>query len=140
MIEQKQVVGVILLDTQGRVLLQQRDDKPDLRYAGYWTFFGGAVEEGETPDEAIKRELIEELELTDIDLQFWMSYVCPARTIPDQLETTNFMYVGKLTVDVNTLTLHEGQAMRLYTLDEAKQLILAFEQSPILAQFIEEKE
>ncbi|MCP1118290.1 NUDIX domain-containing protein [Robbsia andropogonis] len=51
-------VGV-MLDAQGRFLLAQRPDgKP---YAGYWEFPGGKLEEDETVETALARELEEEL-------------------------------------------------------------------------------
>jgi 8-oxo-dGTP diphosphatase len=135
--QHKQVVGAVLVDAEGRVLLQQRDDKPGLRYPNFWTFFGGAVEDGEAPDEAIQRELAEELELGDLPMRFWMAYQCPARTIPGLVVTTNFVYIGHMTRPLETLTLHEGQAMRYFTRAESETLTLAFEQSPILLRYFD---
>ena len=54
------VVSAFLINARGNVLLQQRDEKPELRYPGRWTLFGGTVEDGELPEQAIRRELIEE--------------------------------------------------------------------------------
>ena len=53
------VVAAALADAQGRVLLQQR--APGRSMAGLWEFPGGKVEEGETPEVALVRELEEEL-------------------------------------------------------------------------------
>lgn len=135
--EHRRVVGSVLVNTEGLVLLQLRDDKPELRYPNQWTFFGGAVEPGESPDEAIYRELAEELELEDIALTFWMAYQCPARTVPGQVITTNFMYIGQMTRPLDSLTLHEGQTMRYFTQAESEAVTLAFEQSPILARYFQ---
>ncbi len=55
------VAVAILLDRRGRYLLAQRPaGKP---YAGYWEFPGGKVEAGETPLQALRRELQEELDI-----------------------------------------------------------------------------
>ena len=51
-------VGV-LIDSSGRFLLTSRP--PGKPYAGYWEFPGGKVEPGESIEEALARELHEEL-------------------------------------------------------------------------------
>ncbi|WP_332810634.1 (deoxy)nucleoside triphosphate pyrophosphohydrolase [Sphingomonas sp.] len=53
------VVAAALVDADGRVLLQQR--APNRSMAGLWEFPGGKLEPGETPEEALIRELEEEL-------------------------------------------------------------------------------
>jgi 8-oxo-dGTP diphosphatase len=54
-------VGV-LIDTEGRFLLTSRP--PGKVYAGYWEFPGGKVERGESIEQALRRELHEELGIT----------------------------------------------------------------------------
>ncbi len=53
------VVAVALLDSDNRVLIAQRPQGKQL--AGLWEFPGGKVESGERPEEALIRELGEEL-------------------------------------------------------------------------------
>jgi 8-oxo-dGTP diphosphatase len=53
------VVAVALVDADGRVLVSQRPEGKAL--AGLWEFPGGKIEEGERPEEALIRELHEEL-------------------------------------------------------------------------------
>jgi 8-oxo-dGTP diphosphatase len=53
------VVAAALVDAEGRVLLQQRSAHRAM--AGLWEFPGGKVEEGESPETALIRELQEEL-------------------------------------------------------------------------------
>lgn len=53
------VVAAALVDPQGRVLVQQRPAGKSL--AGLWEFPGGKIEPGETPENALVRELGEEL-------------------------------------------------------------------------------
>ncbi|GLQ08051.1 8-oxo-dGTP diphosphatase MutT [Sneathiella chinensis] len=53
------VVAVALVDTDNRVLIAQRPEGKSM--AGLWEFPGGKVEDGETPELALIRELKEEL-------------------------------------------------------------------------------
>jgi 8-oxo-dGTP diphosphatase len=53
------VAACALIDADGRVLLAKRP--PGRPLAGLWEFPGGKIEEGETPEAALIRELEEEL-------------------------------------------------------------------------------
>ena len=53
------VSAVALIDIDGRVLLAQRPEGKSM--AGLWEFPGGKIEDGETPEAALIRELQEEL-------------------------------------------------------------------------------
>lgn len=53
------VVACALVDADGRVLITQRPEGKSL--AGLWEFPGGKVDPGEVPEEALIRELQEEL-------------------------------------------------------------------------------
>ena len=53
------VVAVALVDTDNRVLLAQRPEGRAM--AGLWEFPGGKIEPGEAPEDALIRELREEL-------------------------------------------------------------------------------
>jgi 8-oxo-dGTP diphosphatase len=63
--EQRQPIDVavgVLIDSQGRFLLTSRPEGKV--YAGYWEFPGGKVEAGESIEQALRRELHEELGIT----------------------------------------------------------------------------
>lgn len=53
------VAACALIDTDGRILMSQRPIGKS--HAGLWEFPGGKIEEGERPEQAIVRELREEL-------------------------------------------------------------------------------
>ncbi|MGL6111715.1 MAG: NUDIX domain-containing protein [Rubrivivax sp.] len=61
-------VGV-LIDGEGRFLLTSRPDGKV--YAGYWEFPGGKLEAGESVEQALKRELHEELGIDIGAVQPW---------------------------------------------------------------------
>lgn len=64
------VSAAALIDGEGRVLLAQRPEGKSM--AGLWEFPGGKVEEGETPEAALIRELHEEL-----GIETWQSCLAP---------------------------------------------------------------
>ena len=64
------VSAVALVDPDGRILIAQRPEGKSL--AGLWEFPGGKVEPGETPEEALVRELYEEL-----GIETWQSCLAP---------------------------------------------------------------
>ncbi len=55
------VAAAALMDCDGRVLMAQRPKGKE--FEGHWEFPGGKVEQGETPEEALIRELREELRI-----------------------------------------------------------------------------
>ncbi len=55
------VVAVALVDDDNRILIAQRPEGKSM--AGLWEFPGGKVEPGETPENALIRELKEELSI-----------------------------------------------------------------------------
>lgn len=59
----------ILLRADGAMLLSTRP--PGKVYAGYWEFPGGKLEAGETVEQALRRELMEELGITIGAAEVW---------------------------------------------------------------------
>ena len=71
------VLGVIR--DQDRVVVAKRPDQVD--QGGLWEFPGGQVERGETPAQALVRELQEELGITAICFRPWMQVNDPKRLL-----------------------------------------------------------
>lgn len=71
------VVGV--LRPNGKILVAERPaGKP---YSGYWEFPGGKIEESESGEHALRRELHEELGIDIISANFWFDH---EHTYPDK--------------------------------------------------------
>lgn len=129
-VHRRQTVSALLIDSQDRLLLQQRDYNPAIRYQGHWTTFGGAVEPGETADAAMQRELAEEISLPDgehyPELRFWKT-TCLAARRDDHLTIVDVhAFIGKMDVPIADITVHEGLGAGYFGLDDFEQLPIAF--------------
>ena len=56
----KEIAHAVLI-VDGAYVLQLRDDIPGIPARGMWSLFGGALENGETPEAGLRREIAEEL-------------------------------------------------------------------------------
>ncbi|HZD41331.1 MAG TPA: NUDIX domain-containing protein [Terriglobales bacterium] len=127
----KQIAMVLLFDPHGRLLVYLRDDKPDIPFPNHWDFFGGHVEEGETPEEALVREVEEELGIELERWNFFRRYVC---TEGDAYPNIKYLYWARIDQTAEELTLYEGQRLMSLALDERHHLKFA----NILGQLLEE--
>ena len=59
MMKQIEVVAAVIHDEHGNIFSTQRGYG---EWKGYWEFPGGKIEPGETPEEALQREIKEELD------------------------------------------------------------------------------
>ncbi len=106
-------VAIAILYQDDKFLMQLRDDIPNIVYPGHWGLFGGHLESGETPDIAVKRELLEEIGYTPPNLLEFGCY-------PDE-KAIRHVYYAPLTVELYQLILLEGWDMDFLTVDEIKQ-------------------
>ena len=103
----------IILFKENKFLLPLRDNKPNITYPHYWGIFGGGVEKGETPQQAIVRELQEELGLKIENPELILKNKFKGET----------RYTFKQEIkDISGLQLNEGKEMRLFTKEEILNL------------------
>jgi mutator protein MutT len=129
-------VAAILRNPQGHVLLQQREDDPGIRFAGYWTLPGGKVEDDETPGGAIERELIEEIEF-ETALDLWRVYERPSGFA--SITVVQYVYAGQIDADISSLAINEGQALRYCAPDELHKLPIAYGFDLLLREYFESR-
>jgi 8-oxo-dGTP pyrophosphatase MutT (NUDIX family) len=112
------VAAIILID--GQYLLQLRDSKRGIFFPAHWGCFGGAAEADESCEQALVRELHEELTIVlepaafryftrfDFDLSF-----------SGLSSIWRYFYEVELAAQcLRSLQLREGAAMRLFSVDE----------------------
>ena len=128
----RNVAVIILYDKDKKVLLQHRtEDAP--RLAGYWAFFGGGIEAGETPEQTVRRETLEELNYT---LQAPRLIMVSHFDVETEIGDMN-VYLEEYD-PAQVLTLHEGQGMGWFQLSELDGLKIVEHDKKVL-QYIEGK-
>ena len=110
--------AILLLD--GRYVLQLRDDNPAISAPGQWSLFGGRIDEGEDPLTAVKRELMEELNLRPEKFsELWpLDYYDPF----DKQEIRTWFFWADVTDVWPNKILGEGQGVEAFSLEQLGQL------------------
>ena len=110
---ERSYVGALLVDTNGKLIAQQRDDKSGTTNPGMVSLFGGTSHEGESPIETLRRELQEELELEVSSNNLLL------QTVKHENGTNVACSIYIVTgVDAEKLELHEGAGFAMGTPEE----------------------
>ena len=73
------------------------------------------VEEGETPEEALVREVKEELDIDIKEYTFYKKYEC---LTGDAYENVKYIYSGKINIPIEEITLLEGERPQYFSREE----------------------
>ena len=133
MIAMKQVAHVLLFGRDGRLLIYLRDNKPGIPFPNHWDFFGGHLEAGETPEDALVREVEEELVLTLKEWKYFRTYVC---TEGDAYPNIKYVYWSRIDQAADELTLREGQMLKSIAPEERSDVKFANILGRILEDFV----
>ena len=123
--------GVILVDEQGRILLEHRSDDPSIMFPGFWGITGGAAQPGESPEQAARREVLEETGLL-------VQEMSPFQVYPeeDACGLRYELHIFHAALPRGASRAGEGQELRLFPPGELPELPLAYNHAQVLAEFI----
>ncbi len=101
-------VAALLTLEDGRYVMQLRDDKPGIFFPAHWGCFGGAIEQGETPEQALRRELFEELELGACKPQIFTRFTFDFAPLGHPMVSRIYFEAQVPQAAFGKLVLHEG--------------------------------
>ncbi len=125
------VAACALIDADNRILLAQRPEGKTL--AGLWEFPGGKLEPGETPEEALVRELAEELGIsTKVACLAPLTFASHA--YPD-FHLLMPLYICRRWE--GTVTSREGQALKWVRASKLRELAMPPADEPLIPHLID---
>ena len=125
-----QVVAAVLF-WQGKVLCVQRAQHEREYVSLKWEFPGGKVEVGESREEALVREIREEL---SVDIKVSEFLMTVEHTYPDFHLT---MHVFKCVLDQGEMILNEHVSLKWLSIDELDQLDWAAADAPVVESLMQ---
>ena len=108
--------ALIIFYDKNKILLQDR--RKISKHGEEWGFFGGHIEKGETPEQALIREIKEELSYNIKEYKFFKKYRLQPYT---DVKVNYYVYLAPIP-SFSELKQLEGHDMKLFTIKEAKKL------------------
>lgn len=124
-----QVAAGIIRNEQGRILLSLRP--PEVNQGGLWEFPGGKIEPGESVEQALTRELHEEL---GIRARSFQSCIQVHHDYPEYSVHLCFLEVTRWTGEARSV---EGQQLRWCVLDDIPSMSLPEADLPVVQFLLE---
>jgi 8-oxo-dGTP diphosphatase len=124
-------VKIILINPRGEILLLHRDDIPNIEVPNKWSFVGGALEEGETPEEGVIRETKEEIGYDVSNISLFKEYDDPG--------ITRYLFVGKIDKEISELTLTEGDDMNFFVAEKALKMDISRNTRRYIKEYFQKK-
>ena len=90
------VVHLHVFNSKGELYLQKRPEWKDIQPSKWDTAVGGHIDYGETPEEALSREVREELAITDFVPEFIGKYVFDSKRERELVYVNRTVYDGEI--------------------------------------------
>ena len=115
----RQVAGVVLYDKDLNLVFQVRGNAN--KVGELYSFFGGSVKPGETPKQAVLRELSEEITYKPKKLKYMgkFEYVIEEEYPWKGTKIIQHVYISPATNELLQSEVHEGDGMIVISLEEA---------------------
>lgn len=124
---QSTVTGVRVIPIHnGKCLFHLRDNIPTITHPNKWSFVSGSIEEGESFEDAIRRECKEELGLIPNDLRYL-----------GHSDVSACFYAYLSDTEATNLVLGEGQEIRFFNPDEMSGLSMTPKLEELVTTYLE---
>ncbi|HEY7557977.1 MAG TPA: NUDIX domain-containing protein [Candidatus Binatia bacterium] len=130
----KQIAQVLLFDRDRRLVIYLRDDNPEIPFPNHWDLLGGHLEDGETPEQALVREIKEEIGIELTDWKAFRRFDCVQG---DVYPNVKHIYWATIEKSPAELTLYEGQKLASIAMAERTEVKFANILGAVVDAFID---
>ncbi len=123
--------SIIFFNDKEEILLLLRDDNPDILYPDMWDIPGGHVEQNETPEECISREMKEEMGLNLKDFNKFKVV-----EFSDRIE---HVFWKRQNLEIDKIELTEGRYLKWFSKDDIRNIDLAWGFNRVALDFFRKK-
>jgi len=123
----------IIINKQGEFLLQKKTTDYEW-FPGKWGFFGGGIEEGETPKEAIKRELLEESGIEFSNMEFFKT----EKHLIKGVDFEETIFIVEFNQSLTDIRLNEGAGFAFFDKEELNSIDLFPGAKKLIEEYIDE--
>jgi len=127
---------VIFHDNLGNIIFQER--KEHSRVGEKYGFFGGGLEDNETKEEAIKRELKEELGFVPESLNYWTDYsfIVGEENNYKGWQINLYVFLSPITKDLDTAVVNEGGIIKMNIKEAVKNNLFSHYDLDLLSRLM----
>ncbi|MBS4033233.1 MAG: NUDIX domain-containing protein [Ignavibacterium sp.] len=119
--------GILLINSNNELLMLLRDNIPNIPFPNMWDIPGGQIEPGENPEETVKREMIEEMNLELGKIKLFKVY--------ESEDLMDSVFWKRIDLEPDKIDLKEGQRIAYFSREELSQLKLAFNYNLVVEEF-----
>ena len=123
--------GIIFLNSNNEVLLLLRDNNQSIPYPNMWDIPGGKVEKNEIPEETVKREMKEEMEISYLgEIKLFNIFTSE--------NLTDYIFWKRFDIIPEDVKLQEGQKIKYFNREQIRDMKLAFNYNEVLEKFFDQ--
>lgn len=119
--------GILLINSKNELLMLLRDDIPNIPFPNMWDIPGGHVETGEKPQDTVRREMLEEMNLALGEITLFKVY--------ESENLVDNVFWSRIDLEPEKINLMEGQRIAYFSRSQLKKMKLAFNYNIVVEEF-----
>jgi len=116
----RDVAEALIVNEKNEILLQKKTRDYKFAPGGFWTVFGGEIKDGESPEQALRREIKEEINYDAKQLTLFK--ICDYELPQNGVEGRRYIFIVRFHGSVSQISLSEGCGFGFFSAGELDSL------------------